>query len=76
MPGEVSRVGAERGLGCEGERAAVEIGELEVRAAGENGLGVVGLGHTDAEIVINGPEAGGAEIIGGLIIELGTINGV
>ena len=30
MPGEVGRIGAEGGLGREGERAAAEVGELEV----------------------------------------------
>ncbi len=36
MPGEVGGVGAESGLGRERERTAVEVGELEVRAAGED----------------------------------------
>ncbi len=36
MPGEVGGIGAESGLGCEGERAVVEVGEFEVRAAGED----------------------------------------
>jgi hypothetical protein len=64
VPGEVGGVGAERGLGGEGERAAVEIREFEVRAAGEDGLGDVGLGDMDAEVVIGGPEAGVEEIVG------------
>ena len=57
-------IGAESGLGCEGKRALVEVGEFEVRAAGEDGLGDVGLGHADAQIVIDGPEAGVEEIMG------------
>lgn len=36
MPGEVGGVGAQGCFGREGERAAVELGELEVRAAGED----------------------------------------
>ena len=39
VPGEVGGVGAEGGLGREGEAAAVEVGEFEVRAAGEDGFG-------------------------------------
>ena len=35
-------VGAEGGLGREEERASVEVGEFEVRSAGEDGLGDVG----------------------------------
>ena len=34
MPGEVGGVWAEGGLEREGDRAAVEVGELEVAAAG------------------------------------------
>jgi len=45
-------------LGCEGERAVVEVGEFEVRAAGEDRFCDVGLGYLDAEVVIDGPEAG------------------
>jgi len=41
MPGKIPRVGAEGGLRGEGERAAVEVGEFEVRAAGEDGFGDV-----------------------------------
>jgi hypothetical protein len=52
-------------LGREGEWAAVEIGEFEVGSAGEDGLGDVGMGDADAEVVIDGPEAGVAEIVGG-----------
>ncbi len=65
VPGEMGGVGTEFCLGCEGERAAVEVGGLEVRAAGEDGLGDVGLGHADAEVVIDGPETGVEEIVGG-----------
>jgi len=65
VPGEVGGVGAESGLGGEGERAAVKVGEFEVRAAGEDGFGDVGLRDLDAEIVIGGPEAGVEEIMGG-----------
>jgi hypothetical protein len=64
MPGEVGGAGAKSGLGCEGERVAVEVGELEVRAAGKDRIGDVGLGHADAEVVIDGPEAGVEEIMG------------
>ncbi len=62
MPGEAGGIRAQVGLGCEGERAAVKVGEFEVRAAGEDGLGDVGLGHADTEVVIYGPEAGVEEI--------------
>ena len=41
MPGEVGGVGAEGGLGREGERVAVEVGEFEVGAAGEDRFGDV-----------------------------------
>ncbi len=34
MPGEVGGVGAEGGLERKGERAAVEVGELEVATVG------------------------------------------
>ena len=64
MPGEVGGVGAESGLGGEGERAAVEVGEIEVAAPGKDGLGDFRLGHADAEVVIDGPEAGVEEIVG------------
>ena len=63
VPDEVGGVGAEGGLGCEGERAIVEIGELEVLATGKDGLGDVGLSHADAEVVIDGPEACIEEIV-------------
>jgi hypothetical protein len=55
----------ERGLGREGERTSVEVSELEVAAAGEDRFGDVGLGHADAEVVIDGPETGVKEIMGG-----------
>ncbi len=58
MPGEVSGVRAEGGLGREEERVVVEVGEFEVGSAGEDGFGDVGLGHADAEVVIDGPETG------------------
>jgi hypothetical protein len=64
VPGEVLRVGAEGGLRGEGERTAVEVGELEVRTAGEDGFGDVGLGDADAEVVVDGPEAGVEEVVG------------
>ena len=65
MPGEVGGIGAKGCLGYEGERAAVEIGEFEVRAAGEDGFGDVGLRDLDAEVVIDGPEARVEEAVGG-----------
>ena len=64
VPGQVGAVGAEGGLGIERELAVVEVGEFEVGAAGEDGFGDVGLGHADAEVVIDGPEAGVEEIVG------------
>ena len=39
VPGEVSGIGAEGGLGREGEPPAVEVREFEVQAAGEDGFG-------------------------------------
>jgi hypothetical protein len=65
VPGEVGGIGAEGGLGCEGERAAVQVGEFEVRATGKDGFGDVGMGDADAEVVIDGPEAGVEEAVGG-----------
>ena len=64
VPGEVGGIGAESGLGREGERAAGEVGEFEVGAAGEDGFGDVGLGDLDAQVVVNGPEASVEEIVG------------
>ena len=65
VPGEVGGIGAEGGLGGEGEPAAVEVGELEVRAAGEDRFGDVGLGDADAQVVVDGPEAGVKEVVRG-----------
>ena len=65
VPGEMGGVWAEGGLGREGERAAVEVGELEVAAAGEDGFGDVGLGDLDAQVVVDGPEAGVEDIVCG-----------
>ena len=64
VPGEVGGVRAERGLGREGERAVVEIGERKVAAAGEDGFGDVGFGDLDAQIVVYGPKAGIEEVVG------------
>ena len=58
-------VGAEGGLGREEERVVVEVGEFEVRAAGEDGFGDIGLGDLDAQIVVDGPETCIEEIVGG-----------
>ena len=58
-------------MGCEAERAAVEVAEFEVASAGEDGFGDVGLGDLDAHLVVDGPEAGVEEIVGG-----GINNGV
>ena len=68
VPGEADGVGAEGGLGIERERAAVEVGEFEVGAAGEDGFGDVGLGDLDAQVVVDGPEACVEEIVGCRII--------
>ncbi len=76
VPGEVRGVRSESGLGCERKRTSVEVGEFEVTATGKYGLGDFGLGHADAEVVIDGPEAGVEESIGSLIMGLGMINGV
>ncbi len=64
VPGEVGGIRAQGGLRREGERVTVKIGEFEVRSAGEDGFGDVGLRDLDAEIVIGGPEAGVEEIMG------------
>jgi hypothetical protein len=50
MPGEVGGVGAEGGLGVEGEGLAVEVGEFEAGAAGEDGFGDVRFGDADSEV--------------------------
>ena len=55
VPGEAGGVGAEGGLGREGEAAAVEVGELEVATPGQDGFDEVGLGDADAEVVVDGP---------------------
>jgi hypothetical protein len=65
LSGEVDEVGAEGGLRAEGEAAAVEVGELEVVAAGEDGFDEIGLGDADAQVVIDGPEASVDEVVGG-----------
>ncbi len=65
VPGEVGGVGAEGGLGGEGEATAVEVGELEVGFAGEDGFGDVGLGDADAQVTVDGPEAGVEEVVCG-----------
>jgi hypothetical protein len=64
MPGEMEDVGAKDRLRRKEERAAVEVREFEVRAAGKDGFGDVGMGDADAEVVIDGPEAGVEEIMG------------
>ena len=43
----------------------MEVGEFEVRSAGEDGFDEVGLGDADAEVVVDGPEAGIEEVVGG-----------
>jgi hypothetical protein len=65
VPGEAGWVGAEGGFRAEGEAAAVEVGELEVVAAGQDGFDEVGLGDADAQVVIDGPEASVEEVVGG-----------
>ncbi len=67
VPGEVGGVGAKGGLGIERERAAVEVAEFEVGAAGKDGFGDVGLGDLDAQVVVDGPEACIEEIVGGRV---------
>ena len=52
-------------MGVEGEGLAVEVGELEVGAAGEDGFGDVRVGDVDAEVVVDGPESGVEEVVGG-----------
>ena len=52
-------------MGREGKRAAVEVGEFEMGAAGEDRFGDVGFGDLDAQIVVYGPEACIEEIVGG-----------
>ena len=43
----------------------MEVGELEVQAAGEDGFGDVGLGDADAQVVVDGPEAGIEKVVRG-----------
>jgi hypothetical protein len=64
VPRQVGGVGTESSLGREGERTSVEVGEFEVRPPGEDGFSDVGMGHADAEVVVDGPEAGVEEIVG------------
>jgi hypothetical protein len=49
----------------EGEGAAVEVGELEVGSAGEDGFGDIGLGDLDAQVIVHSPEPGVEEVVGG-----------
>ena len=43
----------------------MEIGEFEVGAAREDGFGDVRVGDLDPEVVVDGPEAGVEEVVGG-----------
>ena len=43
----------------------MEVGELEVATPGQYGFDEVGLGDADAEVVVDGPEAGIEEVVGG-----------
>ncbi len=45
----------------------MEVGEFEVRSAGEDGFDEVGLGDADAEVVVDGPESGIEEGVGGRV---------
>ena len=45
----------------------MEVGELEVATPGEDGLGDVRLGDADAEVVVDGPESGIEEGVGGRV---------
>ena len=56
MPGEVGWIGAEGGLGAEGEAAAVEVGELEVATPGQDGFSDIELGDLDTPVVVEGRE--------------------
>ncbi len=42
----------------------MEVGEFQVRAIGMDGLGNVGLGHADTEVIIKGSDSGLEEIVG------------
>ena len=75
MPGEVGGVGAEGGLGREGEAPAVEVGELEVDAPGQDGFDEIGLGHADAEVIVDGPEAFVEEVLRGRLQGQGILMG-
>ena len=69
-PGGARRGGWGRGgglLGAEGEAPAVEVGELEVRSAGEDGFDEIGLGDANAEVVVDGPEAGIEKVMSGRV---------
>lgn len=59
---------AEGGLGREGQRAAVEVGEFEVRSAGQDGFGDVEFGHADPKILVDGRETNVVQIKGGRIM--------
>ena len=63
MPGEAGGIGAEGRLGAEGEAAAVEVAELEVTAAGQDGFDEIGLGQADTEAFVDGPNAGIEEVM-------------
>ena len=58
-------VGAQGGLGREGEWVAVEVGEFEMGASGEDGFGDVGFGDLDPQVVVDRPEACVEEAMGG-----------
>ena len=45
----------------------MEVGELEVTSAGEDGFDEVGLGDANAEVVVDGPESGIEEGVGGRV---------
>ncbi len=45
----------------------MEVGELEVAAPGEDGFDEVGLGDANAEVVVDGPESGIEEGVGGRV---------
>ena len=42
----------------------MEVAELEVRAAGQDGFDEVGLGDADAKVIVDGPESGVEEVVG------------
>ena len=45
----------------------MEVGELEVAAPGQDGFDEVGLGDADAEVIVDGPEAGIEKVVGGRV---------